>query len=369
MKYKSYALYGMMLGLLFGYGEKVKPVSLDGTAGTAVYVGAPYLFASGDFAAGYVYFDLGFTVPAGGTVTIGIHPPVKIGVDLSATGLMVLDQDLTLAPGATLFSGGLIATSPPVPGTEISISLLGGAIAAISHPYIILSDLVINGNGSVMNIDSPTPVQTFGSQPGFIVYPDANMILENITLTGWSFFPGLDYTPIRFVESASLIRSFININCIISNSTIQTLLESTITFSNCQTLIQNTKISGRESVFNLKAPKVIPENMIIDTAVSFNYTPTTRYVDSTFGIDSFAMEVFDRIMMDNCIFTTTVPLKFARGAARVAGVVDFISTATADADRILQIGEKALGKRCDLDILPGARLVMNDMELKYDNAN
>lgn len=368
MKVKSYLVRGALFcSLLFSLSD-VKAISLDGTGGTAVYVAAPYLFSSGDFAAGYVYFDTGFTIPAAGTVTIGIHPPVKLGISLSGTGLMVLTQDLNLAPGASLFAGGLISTSPPFAGTEIAISLLGGAITVISHPYIILGDLVINGNGSIMNVDGPTPAQTFGSQPGFIVDPGVSMVFENVNLTGWSLFPGLDYTPVRFVEDPGLFRSFININLIISNSTIRTLLESTTTYSNCQALIQNTTISGRESTFNLFAPKVIPENMSIDTSVHFMYTPTTRYVDTTFGIDSFAMEVFDRIMMDNCIFTTTVPLKFARGATRVTGVVDFFSTATADSDRVLQIGEQGLSKRCDLDILPGARLVMHDMELKYDNA-
>lgn len=352
----------------FLFVHEFRAVSLDGSTGSAaLYVSSSYAFASGDYARGFVYFDQGFIVPAGGTVTIGIHPPVKLGVWLNGTGLMILTQDLYLAPGASLFGGGSLATNPPIPGTEINITQQGGAVTVLSDCYRILNDLVWNGGGAILNVDSPTLFQSFAQQPGFLVYPGATMIFENVNLIGWSLSFGLDYTPVRFISSNQLIRSFVNINLIFDNCQITTLLDSRTTYSNCQIFIKDTTIDGRGSIFNLKAPKVIPENIYVNPGVTFTYTPTTRYLDTTYGLDSFGMEVFDGISLENCQFTTTVPLKCARGYLRVAGLVDFTSTATAKSDRILQIGEQSLGKQCALDILPGGRMRMHDMLLKYDD--
>lgn len=340
-------------------------VSLDGSLGTSIYVPAFYTFSHNDFAKGFVYFDLGFGVTAGATMTIGIHPPVEGSINLSGTGKMILKQDLYVAGEIT--GGGSIATLPPSPGVEISINQLSGAVAVISHPYKILNDLVWDGHGAILNVDSPTPSQSFNSQPGFIIQPGVSVVFSNVDLVGWSFYPAIPYTPIRFVENNGMFSNTLTVNCIFDTCGITTLLESTTSYSNCNIFLKDTHISGRESTFILKSPKVLPQNVLVDAGVNFNYTPTTYLFDSIYGLDFFGMEVFDGFTFDNCTITTTVPLKFPRGAVRSTGVVDFVSTATARRDRLVQIGEQALGKRCDLDLLPGTKFAMNNMELRYDN--
>ena len=159
-------------------------VSLDGTS-AIVYQVAPYTFANGDFAQGFVRFNNGFNIPAAATVYMDTVVSSSGAINLNDSGVMVMRGNLAIDSNLNLPSGGYIRGKTGRDGEGRTI-FLGGNLTLNSGTYInslhITGDSVNNLRTGDLVIDGRGNTLTVADKAQIFVDLNVTLTLRNMTI-------------------------------------------------------------------------------------------------------------------------------------------------------------------------------------------
>ncbi len=349
--------YLFLLGLLHS-SVSLRAASLDGTA-SVQYEAATYAFANGDFARGFVRLNDGFSVPAGGTVTLNMVVPAAGAVNLNSTGIILLEGDLTLASNASLTTGGV------VDGQGNAVIMQGNLELPAGETLECASDTIIDGQGHelVLAQGLTTNGRLFINGPA-----GTRVTLRNMSLRG-----------VRDVNGLPAIHFGTNIDQVLVLENVTLHLSDDLTFAG-----GGIEIQGQTMITGLYKPLVKPKlvqlefnylsadnivinsdsQLLIDTTVKFSYMPSDNSNEHFKLIDSSS-----RLFLNGSTFfvpqDTGLILKI--GHLLIDHKTILQGNGAQASTRPVQFG-MGLAK-CDLavDILPSAQLIVDDTVLRYKN--
>lgn len=122
------------------------------TVPTSTYYNSSVVsFSDTDTASGYVLFNAGFTLPAGGTVTMNVPLRIYGPITLGSAGTLILTGDMFFGSNVTLASGGATTT---INGGGYTIFTEGNLTLPSSTTINITDNLTIDGGGHTITMPS-----------------------------------------------------------------------------------------------------------------------------------------------------------------------------------------------------------------------
>lgn len=343
MKYCS----GIVLMSLLGY-SSLGAVSLDGTTGTSIYQAASYPFAAGDFARGFVRLNDGFSVPAGGTVSLNVLTPVASTINLNGTGAITLEGDLSLASNAVFAGvGGVIDGQSNVVFLNSDLTIPAGQTLSFS------SDTIIDGQGHELILADGSPGgQLLVDGPG-----GTRLTLRNMTLRGVRTYTGGN--ALGFGASANQV-------LVLENVTLD--LAGTFAFDGGALEVHNyNSIQGPFCFFYQAANNltILPDStLFIDMDSIFIYFP------SDLNANRFVLsDATSRLYLNGCTFFVPkdTGLRLINGMLIVDNKTEFQSDGATLADKVIQFGNSNVNNDLKINILPAAQMLFTDAALRYQN--
>ncbi|KKQ49178.1 MAG: hypothetical protein US69_C0008G0008 [candidate division TM6 bacterium GW2011_GWF2_38_10] len=116
---------------------------------------------------GVIYFNHGFSLDSGHVAYLDLLQPVSGDIDLNDTASLVLENDLVLAPGVQLLSGGTIEAD------GATLLLQGDCTIPASKILTLQGTITIDGNGNKL---------IFADDAQLKAASDAIIVMKNMTL-------------------------------------------------------------------------------------------------------------------------------------------------------------------------------------------
>lgn len=356
---KKIAIISLFACLLCFY-YQAHAASLDGTVNLK-YEAASYAFANGDYARGFVRLNAGFSVPAASTVSFNVLSPVAGAINLNNTGQITLEGDMTLGSHATLTNGGVID------GQGNTIFLSGDLTIPNGKVLEFSSSTVIDGQGHMLMLG--TGAQLYVNGPA-----GTKLILRNMSLHGVGDYLGVP--SINFAASTQKLTLMNMKMFLIKNFTL---------WSGILDIYDDVKIYGyydptvypslQPMLFLYQSPNDIiihsKSTLFLDMTVGFIYNP----LDGNNNHLKFVAPSSRLYLNGATLFTSeNIGLKMLKGHL----VVDHNTTLQSDGRSAIafQVGDQDASAYTPnnaqdvvIDILPGARLQVEDAFLSYRNRN
>ncbi len=344
--------------LLFVY-YQAGAVPLDGTVNVK-YETANYVFANGDYARGFVRLNNGFTVPAGATVNFNILVPATGPINLNDTGQITLEGDMTVTSNA-LISGGKIN------GQGNTIFMAGDLTIPNGKVLEFSSSTVIDGQGHMLMLG--TGAQLYVNGPA-----GTKLTLRNMSLHGVGDYLGVP--SINFADSTQKL-TFMNMKMF--------LIKNFTLWAGILDIYDDVKIYGyydptaypslQPMLFLYQSPNDIvihsKSTLYLDMTVGFIYNP----LDGSNSHLKFIAPSSRLYLNGATLFTSeNIGLKLLKGHL----VVDHNTSLQSDGRTAVafQVGDQDASTHTPnnaqdviIDILPGARLQVEDAFLSYRNRN
>jgi len=329
---------------------------LDGTA-SVVYQTSSYSFSNGDWARGFVRLNAGFSVPASGTVSFNVLPPIAGTINFNTSGKMTLEGDMILASNATLSSGGKIDGQGNVVFLNGNITVPAGAVLQFT------SNTIIDGQGHEIVLTNGAP----GGQLYINGPANTSLTLRNVTVRGVRDYSGVSAIRVGKNVGQTLVLENVKMHLADDFSWWDGKLEIKKNTDLYGIYTKDTWGAMQQTLFNYYSSEdctiTADSTLSVDMTLAFIYYPTDA---SNYHI-KFS-DTSARLFLNGCTLYVSqdIGLRLLKGHLIFDHRTILQSDGAIKTAQSIQFGDgKKQSNDVIMDVLPGAKIEFEDAYVRY----